>query len=270
MKLARLFVHPLKSGAPLEVTRWPLDALGLIHDRRLMLVDPNGAFVTLRALPRMVTLRPRPLSPDDRRITFDPPEGSDLAPLVIEPHPSPELLPVQVWGDWVDAPRVGSEADAWFSAALGTRVHLVRFPEDVLRQVDRRFAAAGTGVGFADGFPLLVIGSASLDDLSARLGARVEAERFRPNLVIATEVPYVEDTWRKVRVGDLELDLVKPCARCVGINVDPATGRAGTEPLKTLATHRRRDREVYFGHNALHRGLGVLEVGASVTVLERH
>jgi len=262
--LERIFVHPLKSGAGLEVSSWPLDALGLVHDRRLMLVDEAGTFVTLRGTPMLVTLRPHALAPTDRTLVLETPT---LPPLSVSLASTPGSLDVQVWSDWVRASHIGAAADAWCSQALGKPVKLVLVDPTFHRQVDLRFAAPDTAVGFADGFPLLLIGSASLEALTERLGQPVEAQRFRPNLVVKTSTPHEEDAWRKVRIGSIEVDLVKPCARCVGINVDPQTGTTSREPLRTLSTYRKRDRDVFFGYNALHRNLGTLNVGDPVEVL---
>ncbi len=270
--LSRIFVHPLKSGAGHEVSRWLLGATGLVHDRGLMLVDPAGDFVTLRGTPRLVTIVPRPFEVDAHTVTFSSlgsPELADLDVAVGTSDPRSTTTRVQIWGEWVDARLVSADADSWFSAVLGRPVRLVRLDPDRARRVDPTYARPTDTVGFADGFPLLVIGSASLEALDRDVEAfEVTAERFRPNLVIETSVPWIEDSWRRIRIGGIELELVKPCARCVGINVEPRTGTSGREPLRTLAKTRTRDGQVFFGHNALHRGVGWLAVGDPLEVLE--
>jgi uncharacterized protein len=123
-------------------------------------------------------------------------------------------------------------------------------------------------VSFADAFPLLIIGDGSLDELNRRLAVPIEMLRFRPNIVIGGMSPHEEDSWRLVRLGDVECDVVRPCARCVVPTIDPATGSAGVEPTRTLASYRKWDRKVWFGQNAIHRSPGTLAVGAAVEVLE--
>jgi uncharacterized protein YcbX len=124
-------------------------------------------------------------------------------------------------------------------------------------------------VGFADAYPFLVLGAASLDDLNGRLAVALPMNRFRPNLVIEGGAPFAEDGWGRIRAGGIELSLVKPCARCVLTTVDQRRGeKDGTEPLRTLATFRRVDGEVLFAMNAVHHGTGRLAVGAPVEVLE--
>ena len=241
---------------------------GLVLDRSLMLVDPMGHFVTLRGVPRMVLLRGQPFSPEATHFTFEVTDRPELGTLEVALMDEGAALETEIWGEWVLGTRVSDAADAWFSAALNRAVTLVRIPVERARQVDLRYAMAGDRVGFADGFPILVTTTASLTALSQTLGEPVPMERFRPNLVVETEEPWIEDRWRRIRVGTLELELVKPCARCVGINVEPVTAKTSREPLRTLAKTRTRDGKVYFGQNAIHRGVGVLSVGDEVEVLE--
>lgn len=267
--LKQIVVHPLKSGRGQAVEHWPLGPTGLVLDRSLMLVDPMGRFVTLRGVPRMVLFGARPFGSDATGFTFEVIDRPELGPFEVDLLAPPNgQLEVEIWGEWVLADRFSERADAWFSAALGQPVSLVRLPDARARQVDPRYAALGDLVALADGFPLLVTTTASLATLAGDLGEAVPMERFRPNLVIETYTPWIEDRWRRVRIGAIELELAKPCARCVGINVDPETGRGSREPLKTLARTRTRDGKVYFGQNAIHRGVGGLSVGDVVEVLE--
>jgi len=237
-----------------------------------MLVDEAGDFVTLRGTPRLVTIVPSPFEVDAELVTFSAPtqlEVADIDVALRSGQPAAAVIHVQIWGEWVDAQVVSAAADAWFSAVLGRPVRLVRLDPKRPRTVDQAFARPDDTVGFADGFPLLVIGSASLAALDTDVEAfEVAAERFRPNLVLQTSVPWIEDTWRRIRIGGIELELVKPCSRCVGINVEPRTGRSGREPLRTLAKTRTHDGKVFFGHNAIHRRVGWLAVGDPVEVLE--
>jgi len=124
-------------------------------------------------------------------------------------------------------------------------------------------------VSFADGFPLLLISQASLDDLNARLSSPVPMNRFRPNLVVSGCEAFAEDSWRRIRVGEIEFDVAKPCSRCVMPSIDQASGRKDSEILRVLAGYRRgEDRQTYFGQNLLYRGSGEIALGAIVEVLE--
>jgi uncharacterized protein len=150
---------------------------------------------------------------------------------------------------------------------VGAEVRLVRFPDTSHRQVDLGHARPGDAVGFADGFPFLLTTEASLADLARRVDLPLTMARFRPNLVVAGAAAFAEDGWRRLRVGSIEFDVVKPCGRCVMVNVDPVTAEAGREPLRTLASFRNAGGKVLFGWNLLHRTSGHLEIGDQVEVL---
>jgi uncharacterized protein YcbX len=140
---------------------------------------------------------------------------------------------------------------------------------DHARRVNPEFFPAGAYTAFSDGYPLLLLSEASLEDLNARLPEPLPMDRFRPNLVVRGCAPYAEDGWRRIRIGAIELAVVKPCDRCVVTTIDQATGeRSGTEPLRTLAGYRNTERGVLFGQNVVHLGQGSIEVGAEVEVLE--
>jgi hypothetical protein len=176
---------------------------------------------------------------------------------------------VRIWDDEVEARSCGEEADAWAAALLGEGCRLVALAGDDARPVDPAYARPDDRVSFADGYPFLLTTTASLHELSRRAGTRLEMARFRPNLVVDGATPFAEDAWTRIRVGDLTFRVVKPCVRCVVTTLDPATGVAGREPLRTLATFRRTEKGVTFGQNLLADGIGTLRVGASIEVLER-
>ncbi|MCY1286924.1 putative protein YcbX [compost metagenome] len=177
---------------------------------------------------------------------------------------------VTVWSDSMRVPDAGDAAAAWLSDYLGKPFRLVQVPLALARQIDAGYAEPGEKVGFADGFPLLLIGQASLDDLSARVGRPLEMLRFRPNLVVEGSAPYAEDGWKRIRIGTSEFRVAKGCSRCILTTLDPATGERSPdrEPLTTLKTYRERDGDVYFGQNLIHEGEGELRVGMDVEVLE--
>ena len=174
-------------------------------------------------------------------------------------------IATQVWGDRLAVVAPDHKADAWFSEVVGLEVVLAWFPPTVVRPLDPAYARHGGRTGFADGFPFLVIGEASLADLNARLAIPLPMNRFRPNLVVAGSAPWAEDGWGNITVGGIPMEVVKHCARCVVTTTDQATGkRMGDEPLRTLATFRRHERGVMFGQNVVHYGTGMLRVGDAV------
>ena len=261
MRLSGLHIYPVKSARGTSVTRWPVDAFGLARDRRFMLVDTKGRFITQREQPRMTQLG-ADLTDEGVRLTY-PGHGT----LTVEHPTHGEAGPVEIWGESVVGHDTGDEAARWLAAWLGQAARLVYMHEDTHRPVHPDYAGETARVSFADGFPFLLIGEASLEDLNARLPAPIEMVRFRPNLVVTGSTPFAEDTWRRIRIGDIELDVVKPCARCVIPTLDLTTGQAGKEPLRTLATYRKVGSEVLFGQNLTHRGPGTLSVGDAIEVL---
>lgn len=267
LRLSALYRFPVKSLAGESLQRVVVDELGLWGDRRWMVVDAaSGRFVTQRQLGRMAQVGAR--WRDGETLELSAPGRHRLT--VAVPPANEALRGVTVWGDSLEAPDAGDAAAAWLSDFLARDCRLVHVPLQRARQVDPAYAQPGDRVGFADGFPLLLIGQSSLDDLSARVGRPLEMLRFRPNLVVEGAAPYAEDDWGRLRIGEVEFERVKPCSRCAIPTLDPRSGERAEdgEPLRTLASYRRDADGVYFGQNLIQRGTGVLEVGMPVTLLD--
>jgi uncharacterized protein YcbX len=277
-----LYIYPLKSAAGLRLSEAELDAFGFAGDRRWMLVDDTGTFLTQRELPRMALLQVAAWRP---HLVLRAPGAGELTvptPDADAPGVDVPAVNVTVWDDGCEARDAGDEAARWATAFLSQPCRLVYAPLSFVRPVDPTYDRAygtpeGAHVGFSDGFPLLLIGQGSLDALNARLAERDEApvpmNRFRPNIVVDGAAPHDEDTWNRAIIGPPErtirLDVVKPCARCSIVPVDQVTGIRGKEPLRTLATYRTRSGKVFFGQNVIHRNLGTIRVGDTVHVETR-
>ena len=248
-RLREVYRYPVKSTRGEALQEAVVEPRGLRGDRRWMIVDGAGRFVSQRSHPVLARVTAT-LDGPDLRLAID---GDGAC--VLRRAEAAEPVRVGIWDDEVDALHLPA-ADAWLSDLLGLPVRLVRMPETSRRPVDTRYAPDGHTVSFADGYPVLLIGTASLDDLNARLATPITMRRFRPNLVVATTQPFDEDGWRYVRIGTVELEIVKPCARCQVVTLDPWTGAGGKEPLRTLATYRKREGKVLFGQNAIVRRAG--------------
>ncbi len=262
--ISSLHVYPIKSCAGHEVNRAELDARGILYDRSWIVVGSGGGMLTQRDTPALALVRP---AVENGGLVLSAPGMEDLA---VPRTEEGNIRNVEVWGDACDGIDQGDDAADWFSSYLDTASRLLYFKPGFVRPVDPDYATRpGDQVGFADGFPLLMISEASLADLNARLASPVRMNRFRPNVVVADCPPYAEDTWKHVRAGNLELDLVKPCGRCATILVEQESGTPGKEPLRTLATYRKLGRPTpSFGHNAVHRSPGVLEAGMAIQILD--
>ncbi len=261
LQVSALNVYPVKSCAGLSVEQVDLDGFGPTGDRRWMIVDEQGQFVTQRDYPRMALIK---VEITEQGIVLD--RGTERLTVVC-PGLGVERT-VRVWRDEVVARDAGEDAAAWLSDFFGREVRLVYLPDEGRRAVDPAFASAGEQVAFADGFPLLLIGQASLDDLNRRLEQPVPMNRFRPNLVISGAEPFAEDGWRRLRVGEVELRVVKPCSRCVIPSIVQETAERDRHINRALAGFRRREGVIYFGQNLLYQQPGTLRVGDPVTVLD--
>lgn len=253
MKIDALFVYPIKSCHGIAVDAARVTARGLEHDRRWMVTDETGMFLTIRTLPEMTLVR---LALGDRGLVVTR-DGHPPLPLPFL-HDDGARVEVEVWGDRVGAVR-HDEGSAWFSRVLGHEVQLVCMPDDVERAVDPDYARAGDVVSFADGFPLLVVNQASLDALAS--DGVVDVRRFRPNVVVSGAPAWAEDGWRTLAGAALTLRTPKPCGRCAIPGVDPDTAATTKEPLRTLARLRTREHLAYFGVNAIPDAPGILRVG---------
>lgn len=266
MHLSSLYRFPLKSAAGESLQQCPSDALGLLGDRRWMVVAAGtGRFLTQRAVPRMALLKAH--WQDEMTLRL----GAPGMPELLVPVPDDTTLRcVQIWNSNPVVPDAGEAAAAWLSEALGQACRLVHLPIDDGIQVDLDYARLGERTAFSDGFPFLLIGQASLDDLSRRVGRSLEMLRFRPNLVVSGVEPYAEDRWKRIRIGALTFRVVKPCSRCVIPTLDPLTAEraADREPLTTLLSYRKGPGGVFFGQNLIAEGCGELAVGMPLEVLE--
>jgi uncharacterized protein YcbX len=227
-----------------------------------MVIDANGSFVTQRTVPELGQLA---TSIENEALVVRSPSAGEIR---LPFKPAGAQVRVRVWSDDVAAIDAGDEAAAFVSAHLGQESRIVHMPDDTLRQVNPAYARGGDRVSFADGYPLLLIGAASLEELNRRLDEPVEMLRFRPNIVVTGAEPHGEDSWSAIRIGSVVCDVVKPCDRCVVTTLDPATGVAGREPLRTLGGYRRWNGNVWFGQNVIHRGTGTLAPGDSVEILD--
>jgi uncharacterized protein YcbX len=259
--ISALYVYPVKACRGIAVTAARVVERGFEHDRRYMIVDASGRFLTQRELPELSQVR---TSIDPSGILLHRQGYSDcLLPFAIDEGPA---LEVQVWSHTGRA-IAHPAASTWISAVLGRRASIVYMPESHRRPVNPERARPGDVVSFADAYPFLVVSEESLADLNFRLKTPIAMERFRPNIVVRGIAPYAEDTWQRVRLGELEFRAVKRCDRCSVTTVDPDTGVREKEPLRTLAEYRQQEGKVWFGMNLIHDRHGWLGVGDHVTPL---
>jgi uncharacterized protein YcbX len=264
VRLAELHVYPLKGARGIALERSDVLAGGLRHDRRLMLLDAHGAFVTQRKHPRMTLVTTAFV---DAGLAITTPNGGTFEIELAIGREAPRRI-VRIWDDDVEAVEIGGAVAEALSDHLGERCALVAMPDDVVRPVEAPYGAPGDRVGFADAYPVLLATRASLADLNGRLDEPVPMSRFRPNLVIEGGEAFAEEAHARVRIGPLTFRMPKRCSRCAVTLVDQDTAAVGKEPLRTLARYRAVENNVYFAQNLIPDALGTLSVGDEVTYLD--
>jgi uncharacterized protein YcbX len=264
MRLGGLYLYPMKSCAPLPAEAAIVEPRGLAHDRRWMVVDPDGKFITGRELPRLTLVRAEPAPEGGLSL-----QAPGMAPLRVAVPAGDARLPVTVWKSDVLARPCDAAADAWLSAFLGCPVRLVHMTGDVHRPMTSSHAQAGDEVSFADAYPLLLVTRAAVDLLNTKLERPVSPLRFRPNLIVDGAPAHAEDGWSRIRVGEVEFEVGKACVRCVFTTVDPERGARDPdgEPLRTLIAYRRGPEGVTFGRNLVPRSRGTVRLGDPVEVI---
>jgi uncharacterized protein len=260
-----IFIYPIKSLGGIRLSEAFVEEKGFQYDRRWMLVDNYGRFVSQREHSGLALLAVE--LGDNKLLVYHKIEKEKSIQIPFDFTTGPELT-VTIWDDQVVGKVVHPDLDKWFSQMLGFEVHLVIMPEQSHRKVDPRYAVNGESVSFADGMPYLLIGQESLDDLNSRLEIPVPMDRFRPNVVFSGGGPFLEDSLRKIKIGEVEFQIIKPCARCVMTTVDQDTGEKSKEPLKTLSGYRTINNKVYFGQNMVALQSGKIQIGDILLVQE--
>jgi len=262
--LKNLYIYPVKSLRGHQLAQAGVERMGLENDRRLMVVDIQGKFLTQREHARMTLITP---ALKDESLSLSAPGMPELTfPLRKLGQP----VSVEIWkNSGVKAVDQGDLPAQWLSDFLKMPARLVHMAADYKRKISADYAIQSDDhVSFADGFPLLIISQESLDDLNHRLEQPIPMNRFRPNLVVSGVTAFAEDTWKRLRIGKVELALVKACARCNVPGIDQDTAQSGKEPNSTLAQYRKFDGKIMFGVNVIPLTTGLLRVGDLVEILE--
>lgn len=262
--LGQIYIYPIKSLAGISVKQWSVTKTGLQYDRKWMLVDAQGKFLSQRSLPRMALIKTQIVN---QQLILSAPGQLDLAIDLQTPAGKADHK-VTIWNDQCSAQPVSPEANLWFSSFLKTACTLVYQPEKNIRSVDQKYAQTTDQTSFSDGFPFLIVAQASLALLNEQMGLTLSMRRFRPNLVINDCLAYAEDNWRKIDIGEISFRLPKPCSRCSVPQIHPDTALSDKEPLRTLSRTRKWNNSVYFGQNALHDNQGLLQIGDQVIINE--
>jgi uncharacterized protein YcbX len=263
LTLSEINIYPIKSLGGISLQSSEVEERGLKHDRRWVLVDESNKFFTQRNFPEMALIE----------VAFDQ-DGLKLqhktktveqffVPFKFEHSKTDKVI---IWDDTVTGEFYNTQIDSWFSEIIGIKCHLVKMPETTKRVVDESYAKNKI-VSFADGYPFLIIGQSSLDDLNTRMETPLPMNRFRTNFVFAGGKAFEEDNWKKLKIGNAVFEAVKPCARCVITTTNQETAERLHEPLLTLSKFRKINNKVMFGMNLVCESTGQITVGNKIELL---
>jgi uncharacterized protein YcbX len=268
LQLSEIWIYPVKSLGGIKLQEAKVTDRGLEHDRRWLLIDENGMFLSQREHPELALFQPEIIG-DLLKITHRLQLETIQFPLHQSFSEAKPKIDVTVWEDSIQAYEVDLIVSDWFSKILGFSARLVYMPEESYRKVESKYAVTEADINsFSDGYPFLLIGQSSLDDLNSRLKEALPMNRFRPNFVFTGGEAYEEESWKEFSIGELTFFGVKPCGRCVMTTVDQEKGKtSGKDPLRTLAKYRTVGNSVLFGQNLIGSGTGLVTVSDVITVL---
>jgi uncharacterized protein YcbX len=260
LKLSEIYIYPIKSLGGISLQYSEAEERGLKYDRRWVLVDESNTFFTQRDFPEMALIK---VSVENDGLNLQH-KTKTIEPLFIQfdfEHTKTEK--VVIWDDTVIGEFYNKQIDDWFFEIIGIKCHLVKMPESTRRVVDETYAKNKI-VSFADGYPFMIIGQSSLDDLNSRMESPLPMNRFRTNFVYKGGKPFEEDSWKKFKIGNVVFKAVKPCARCVITTTDQDTAERFKEPLLTLSKFRNFNNKVMFGMNLVCESIGQVRVGDKI------
>ncbi|MGI0479511.1 MOSC domain-containing protein [Geminocystis sp. CENA526] len=275
MKIHHLFIYPIKSCQGISLTKGEVTFKGLkdfyqpaFFDREFMLVDEKGNFLTQRQYPQMATIK---VKIDGNKLCLSC-QNSSIEPFKLIPKGENLGIEVKIWRDTTIAIDQGNQVANWFKQALNLEhpCRLVRQSPKNIRAINPKYSTQeNQPVSFADGFPYLLTNTASLAELNSKLQQKysdnfltIKMERFRPNIVIETETPFIEDTWKTIVLDRVPFHIVKPCSRCNIITTDQKTGQVDDkkEPLLTLRSFRNTSDGIMFGQNMIPQHEGIIKI----------
>lgn len=266
--VSQLFYHPIKSLGAIQASTLSNGSCGPLLDRRIMLIDTSGKFITQRQAPIMSLI-----SVHDHGASLNLTYGSKNITL---PWPDfrlkTESVLVDIWDDKVSAQLFSPEVSSWLSSILNRQVRLVYMDDSEHRQVDLNFSEKGTQTGFSDGFPFLLVSQASIDFLSEKIGYELSVNRFRPNIVVSGCDPFEEDSWKKISIGAMRFHIVKPCSRCVIPTINLQTAEKERAVMQVMLEYRKKGKNIYVGQNLVYapgaNKMASLEVGQKVELIK--
>jgi len=258
MSLSEISIYPIKSLAGVSLSKSEVYPEGLKRDRMMMLVDENGLFISQRKFPQLALLK---VALTATGVKISMPDSNSIE--IGDASFLEDKMDVRIWSDHCVTFVAIGEINLWFSQFLDAPVRLIKYDNKNPRATDPKYSNQNDIVSFADGFPLLIISQASLDDLNSKLDEPVSMRNFRPNLVVNNCEAFAEDSWNRIKIGAITFEAVKLCSRCIMTTVNPLSGKKSErgEPYKTLSQYRLIEGKVCLGMNLIPRNKGLIAVG---------
>jgi len=260
--------YPVKSMGRESLGRATVDRFGIEMDRRWMLIDDKHKFITQRTVAKMAQFSVTHCQRSEGGWSVTIESNNQQLFVNSAQHFTNGSISARVWGDLCEGLVADGEINQWLSQALGVSCQLVFMDDGYQRKVDSEYADNNETVSFADGFPLLLTTGPSLAAFNQYLKKPINMVRFRPNIVVDGNDAFAEDSWKRIRVGNLDFKVAKPCARCAIPTINPNTLKKEREVFNALTQYCSRDGEVYFGQNLIALGEGEVAVGDIVEILE--
>lgn len=260
--ISELYIYPIKSFAGIEIQEAEITDRGFQYDRRWMLIDNNGRFLSQREYVELCFFQPVIKSNGLEVYHKKYPSQKIFIPFEY----NSENQDVTIWDDTCNANIVSENINTFFSDLLKQEVKLVYMADNSHRLIDTKYAKEGELTSFSDGYPFLLIGQSSLNDLNKKTSESIPINRFRPNIVFTGGEAFIEDTWKDFSINNILFTCAKPCARCVVTTINQETGEKGKEPLVTLNQYRKQNNKILFGQNIIHHGLGKIKLGDQLIV----
>ena len=278
MVVSELYVYPIKSCQGIKLKQAEVKFKGFLWDREMMLVTKKGKFLTQRQFPDLAKVQ---VQIEGDRVSLSVQDNS-LRPITFSPTLAGTEIEVEIWGELIVAIDQGDEVAEWFHRLLQLdeqkQCRLVRQSPQYIRALEQPSVVTGKPVSFADNYPFMLTTTASLKELNERIveihgqqSQAISMNRFRPNIVIETTDPFMEDNWRLIKIGTVEFAVIKPSSRCIITTIDQESGEKNQlkEPLRTLGTFRQfSEQGVMFGENMIPRNEGIIQVGDRLEVLQ--
>lgn len=260
--VTELNIYPVKGTQGISLTKLTINSTGPKDDRRWMIIDENGKFISQRTHPALAIVKSEIVEGKLKLLI------PHIAPIFIDTCDEGNMLEAVIWKDTCHVVEQSKQASQALSDYLKIPCKLVGLANNTIRPVNPKYAATDMDhILFADGFPFLITSQNSLSDLNSKLSESVPMNRFRPNIVVQGLEPYAEDNWKSLRIGDVFFKAAKPCSRCTVITIDQSTGEKSKEPLKTLAKYRNSEKGIMFGMNIIHCNEGIIQVGDNLEII---